>query len=166
MSKFVNLQSVLDIIKHYYPNNDMINEIRNLNIENPNLINAEWVKDDKGSFHHCSNCGAETYRQADNFGHDFDEYLSDYCPNCGADMNVHETVDEWVDTKDYLPDNDDEVLIWYEYFRYGDYNCVSETYGIARYIHRYNMWSGNDLNGTDVKVLKWQPLPKPPKRIK
>ena len=72
-------------------------------------------------------------------------------------------VDRWIGVDERLPDNDNEVLVWYEYFRYGEYNCMYQTYGLARYVQRYDMWSGEDLNGTAVKVLYWQPLPEPPK---
>lgn len=75
----------------------------------------------------------------------------------------NETADNWISVEDGLPENEDEVLVWYEYFRYGSYNRMFRTYGLARYIQRYDMWSGDDLNGTAVKVLRWQPLPKPPK---
>lgn len=73
---------------------------------------------------------------------------------------------QWIGVNEALPANGYEVLVWYEYFRYGEYNCMYQTYGLARYIQQYNMWSGEDLNGTDVKVLYWQPLPEPPEAIK
>jgi hypothetical protein len=70
----------------------------------------------------------------------------------------------WISVGDYLPDDEKIVLVWYEYFRYGDYNCMYQTYGLARYVQRYDMWSGDDMNGDRVKVLYWQPLPEPPDR--
>lgn len=75
-------------------------------------------------------------------------------------------VAKWTNVDEALPENGNEVLVWYEYFRYGEYNCMYQTYGLARYIQGYDMWSGEDLNGTDVKVLYWQSLPEPPKTIK
>ena len=67
--------------------------------------------------------------------------------------------DGWISAEEKVPDNDKSVLVWYEYYRYGDYNCMWQDYGIARYIGR---WTGDDLNGSCVKVLAWQPLPEPP----
>lgn len=74
------------------------------------------------------------------------------------------TVTKWTSVDKALPDNGNEVLIWYEYFRYGEYNCMYQTYGLARYIH--GSWTGEDLNATKVKVLYWQPLPEPPETKK
>ena len=73
---------------------------------------------------------------------------------------------KWTSVDEALPDNGDEVLVWYEYFRYGEYNCMYQTYGLARYIQEYDRWSGEDLNVTRVKVLYWRPLPEPPKENK
>ena len=71
-------------------------------------------------------------------------------------------VSKWISVDEALPENENEVLVWFEYFRYGEYNCMYLTYGLGRYIQQYNAWSGEDLNGTKVKVLYWQPLPEPP----
>lgn len=71
----------------------------------------------------------------------------------------------WINPIDRLPDNANNVLVWYEYFRYGDYNCMWQRYGIACYIKQYESWFGEDLNGTNTKVLYWQPLPKPPVNV-
>lgn len=70
---------------------------------------------------------------------------------------------KWISVEGRLPEKEAYVLVWYEYFRYGDYNCLYQTYGIAAYSERYG-WHGDDLNGGSVKVLYWQPLPEPPKR--
>ena len=68
----------------------------------------------------------------------------------------------WFDVNERLPETDEEVLVWYEYFRYGKYNCMWKTYGIACYFAKHERWIGEDLNGSQVKVLYWTPLPKPP----
>ena len=47
---------------------------------------GRWEKDEKGQFHHCSECEAETFRDVDSWGLDYGEYLSDFCPCCGAYM--------------------------------------------------------------------------------
>lgn len=74
--------------------------------------------------------------------------------------------DNWIDCEDRLPERKEYVLVWYEYFRYGDYNCMWRTYGLAYYYSDYQMWFGEDLNGTDVKVLAWQPLPTLPSKYR
>lgn len=69
---------------------------------------------------------------------------------------------EWVSVEDRLPENYTDVLCWYEYFRYGDYNRMYQTYGIGYCIN--GQWGGEVSNGTKCKVLYWQPLPAPPDR--
>ena len=71
---------------------------------------------------------------------------------------------EWFDVKERLPETDENVLVWYEYFRYGDYNCMWQNYGIACYFAKHERWFGEDLNGSQVKVLYWTALPKPPEK--
>ena len=47
---------------------------------------GRWEKDEKGQFHHCSECKAETFRDVDSWGLDYGEFLSEFCPCCGAYM--------------------------------------------------------------------------------
>lgn len=70
---------------------------------------------------------------------------------------------EWIGAKDRLPDNGKEVLCWYEYFRYGDYNRMFQTFGIGCCINGH--WCGEISNGTKCRVLSWMPLPEPPKEV-
>ena len=69
---------------------------------------------------------------------------------------------KWVSVEERLPENYTDVLCWYEYFRYGDYNRMYQTYGIGYCIN--GQWGGEVSNGTKCKVLYWQPLPTPPNR--
>lgn len=71
---------------------------------------------------------------------------------------------EWISVKDRLPENDEEVLVWYEYFRYGEYNCLYQTWGIGEYFKNYNSWMiDHSTAGHKLRVIAWMPLPKPPK---
>ena len=67
----------------------------------------------------------------------------------------------WVLTDEKLPPEWQDVLCWYEYFRYGALNRMCQTYGIG---FQFNgNWGGEVSNGRSAKVLAWMPLPEPPK---
>ena len=67
----------------------------------------------------------------------------------------------WVLTDEKLPPEGQDVLCWYEYFRYGAFNRMYQTYGIG---FQFNgNWGGEVENGRSAKVLAWMPLPEPPK---
>ena len=66
----------------------------------------------------------------------------------------------WVLTDEKLPPNGQDVLCWYEYFRFGEYNRMYQTFGIG---YQFNgNWGGEVVQGQKAKVLAWMPLPKPP----
>lgn len=73
-------------------------------------------------------------------------------------------MESWIPANKRLPPNGDDVLCWYEYFRYGEYCAMYQTYGIG---YQYNgMWGGEVANGRKAKVLAWMPLPEPPSELK
>ena len=66
----------------------------------------------------------------------------------------------WIPVEERLPENGVNVLCWYEYFRYGDFNAMFATYDIGYQFH--GNWGGEVANGRNAKVLAWMPLPEPP----
>lgn len=67
----------------------------------------------------------------------------------------------WTLANEALPPNGEDVLCWYEYFRFGEYNRMYQTFGIG---YQFNgNWGGEVAQGQKAKVLAWMPLPRPPK---
>lgn len=70
-------------------------------------------------------------------------------------------VAHWVLTDEKLPPDGQDVLCWYEYFRFGAFNRMYQTFGVG---YQFNgNWGGEVVQGQKAKVLAWMPLPKPPK---
>ena len=46
----------------------------------------------------------------------------------------------WIPCSERLPKDGEDVLCWYEYFRYGNYNRMFRTFGIGH--QYYGTWSG------------------------
>ena len=64
----------------------------------------------------------------------------------------------WIPVSERLPDTEDKVLCWYEYYHWSKEKILPE-YGIGRYV--VNEWYGEVSAGLNAKVLAWQPLPDP-----
>lgn len=65
----------------------------------------------------------------------------------------------WIPVTERLPEKYKDVLCCYEYFRYGDYNCMFRT--IDRGYYGNGVWGGEAGQGHKNKVLAWMPLPEP-----
>lgn len=68
----------------------------------------------------------------------------------------------WISVKDRLPQNEKAVLCRYEYFRYGDYNRMFQTFGIGFFMD--GRWGGEVSIGAKCRVLYWMPLPELPEK--
>lgn len=71
-------------------------------------------------------------------------------------------VGDWISCSEQLPEDGTDVIVWFEYFRYGEYNRLFQTTGIS---YMYDgKWSGfvNGQSGwNQLSIIAWQPLPEP-----
>lgn len=68
----------------------------------------------------------------------------------------------WIPCSRRMPKDYENVLVYFEYYRYGDYNCMFSTYGIGDYSSEYDSWLVNGETGWQkLHVFAWMPLPDP-----
>lgn len=74
--------------------------------------------------------------------------------------------DSWTKVEDGLPNEFEDVICYYEYYRYGDYNCMYRTYGIG-YMSKLDgkvFWNG-DVYGSQSRVIAWKKFNRYPGEI-
>ena len=69
---------------------------------------------------------------------------------------------QWIPCSERLPEDYTDVLVWFEYYRYGDYNRLYQMHGIGNYMSEYDSWMINHETGwRKLSVFAWMPLPEP-----
>lgn len=90
--------------------------------------------------------------------------LSDYHDLLVACFTDLTPAQQWISCEERLPEAYVDVLVWFEYYRYGDYNCLYQMHGIGTYIKEYDSWIINHETGWGkLRVFAWMPLPAPAK---
>lgn len=71
--------------------------------------------------------------------------------------------DGWIPCSERLPENDDDVLCWYEYrIMQGTHEGeMNQKFEIGYYNKYFKRWGGEVSSGRDCKVIAWKPLPEP-----
>ena len=70
---------------------------------------------------------------------------------------------EWIPVEERLPEEMQTVLVWFEYYRYGDYNCMFPTYGFCQYVcdGKWSQFINGETGWTNAHIIAWMPLPEP-----
>lgn len=69
---------------------------------------------------------------------------------------------EWIPVSERLPEEMQRVLIWFEYYRYGDFNCMYQTFGFGYVCDgKWSPFINGETGWQDYRIIAWQPLPEP-----
>ena len=92
------------------------------------------------------------------------EELVERCARYAEEIAVLHKQRKWISASEYLPQAGKTVLCWYEYYRYGNFNCMYADFGIGYFWNGH--WMGEVSNGRNARVLAWMPLPASPGEAK
>ena len=68
----------------------------------------------------------------------------------------------WIPVSERLPEDMQKVLIWFEYYRYRDYNCMFQTYGFGYVCDgKWSPFINGETGWTAAHIIAWMPLPEP-----
>lgn len=89
-------------------------------------------------------------------------YLTN-CANCERVEKIRAKKPQgWISVSERLPEDMQRVLIWFEYYRYGDFNCMYQTYGFGYVCDgKWSPFINGETGWQDYRIIAWQPLPEP-----
>ena len=113
----------------------------------------------------CGNCNTCVKRKAadaiEELSQKVDEWQEEACKWNSEYYHLLDNTPRWISVEERLPEDGEEVLCYYEYFRYGRFNCMYKTVDRGYFLNGH--FGGEPTNGQKAKVLYWMPLPEPPK---
>lgn len=73
-------------------------------------------------------------------------------------ISVEDTeLPRWIPVSERLPEDMQRVLIWFEYYRYGDFNCMYQTYGFGYVCDgKWSPFINGETGWQDYKIIAWQ----------
>ena len=71
-------------------------------------------------------------------------------------------VQKWIPCSERLPEESGTYLVWFEYYKYGDYDGLYATHGIGSFYHGRWVFINHETGWESLKVIAWMPLPEPP----
>lgn len=81
--------------------------------------------------------------------------------NCGYRLQ-----DKWIPVGKRLPEDMQKVLVWFEYYRYGDYNCMYQTYGFGYVCDgKWSPFINGETGWQDARIIAWMSLPEAYKEV-
>jgi len=88
--------------------------------------------------------------------------MKDYKPQL-VSLETERPQGEWIPVEERLPEVMQHVLVWFEYYRYGDYNCMFPTYGFCQYVcdGKWSQFINGETGWTNAHIIAWMPLPEP-----
>ena len=90
------------------------------------------------------------------------ELVKAYTKGFDAGVETVRSQGEWIPASERLPDDMQRVLIWFEYYRYGDFNCMYQTHGFGYVCDgKWSPFINGETGWQDYNIIAWQPLPEP-----